>query len=107
MLMRTIREILLTEYIGAILIAVLVADVFNALITQAVTQISYHFYLAKLFGMRERLFSPAYSALEASLKIALYLAVAYLLARWLYPAGQSSAADGAESRIEPESGGKP
>ena len=103
--MRTIRQILLTEYIGAILIAVLVADVFNALVTQTVTQISYHFYLAQRFGVREsHMFSPAYSALQALARIALYLAVACLLARWLYPANQTSVTGDAESRTEPGNG---
>jgi large-conductance mechanosensitive channel len=40
--MRAIREILLTEYIGAIVVAVLVADAFTALITTVVAQITYH-----------------------------------------------------------------
>ncbi len=85
--MRTIRQILLTEYIGAIVIAMLVADSFSTLFTTAVAQISYHLYLTghNTPGGIPRI-SSSYSILEMSARIALYLISAYLLARWLYPA---------------------
>jgi len=84
--MRTIREILLTEYIGAILVAVLVADAFSALITTAVAQISLHVQLRHNPMLDTHRLSSTYSLLDALSKIALYLISAYLVARWLYPA---------------------
>jgi hypothetical protein len=89
--MDTIRRILLTEYIGAILIAVLVADAFSALITTAVAQISYYARLRHDPYFSTHRFSTTYSLFEASARIALYLLVAYLIARWLYPAKSSTA----------------
>jgi hypothetical protein len=84
--MRTIREILLTEYIGAILVAVLVADAFSALITTAVAQISLHVQLRHNPMLDTHRLSTTYSLLDALARIALYLISAYLVARWLYPA---------------------
>jgi hypothetical protein len=85
--MRTIREILLTEYIGAILVAALIADAFAALITTTITQAAYyvqsrHDQFANVHRM-----SPIYAALEALCRIVFYLSIAYLIAHWLYPAG--------------------
>jgi hypothetical protein len=86
-LMRTIRQILLTEYIGAILVAVLVADSFSSLFTTVVAQISYHLYFAEHNIPREgHRLSTTYSLLETLTRVALYLISAYLLAQWLYPA---------------------
>jgi hypothetical protein len=99
---RIFREILLTEYIGAILVAVLIADACSALITAVITQVSYHFYLAKRFGVKESLgFSPAYSALQSLVRICIYLTLAYFLARWLYPGNHVSTHSDAESKREP------
>jgi hypothetical protein len=84
--MRTIRRILLTEYIGAILVAVLVADAFFALITTAVGQISLRVELTRNPMLQAHRPSMTFSLLEALCRIALYLVSAYLLARWLYPA---------------------
>jgi len=87
--MRTIRQILLTEYIGAILIAVLISDAFSALITTSVAQISYYVRFRQDPYVSTHRFSTTYSLFDASVRIALYLLVAYLIARWLYP-GKSS-----------------
>ncbi len=84
--MRAIREILLTEYIGAILVAVLVADAFSTLITTVVAQISLHERLRQNPMLDTHRLSTTYSLLDAFSRIALYLISAYLLARWLYPA---------------------
>jgi hypothetical protein len=83
--MRTIREILLTEYIGAIVVAVLVADAFSALITTVVAQISLHAQLRHNPMLDTHRLSTTYSLLDAFSRIALYLISAYLIARWLYP----------------------
>lgn len=84
--MRTIREILLTEYIGAILVAVLIADALTTLVTTAVTQTSYYIQVQHNPMLASHRLSPAYSVLDALVKIAIYLIVAYLIAGWLYPA---------------------
>jgi hypothetical protein len=84
--MRAIREILLTEYIGAIVVAVLVADAFTALITTVVAQITYHLQFRDGAMANVHRLSTTYSALGALTKIVLYLASAYLIARWLYHA---------------------
>lgn len=81
--MRTIREILLTEYIGAILVALLLADAISTLFTILVTQLSIHLHPPPQMVL-DRMPSPSYSILAAFIKIALYLLSAYLLGRWLY-----------------------
>lgn len=79
--MNKIREILLTEYIGAILVALLVSDAIIALITLLVGQIYWHVALAGRYHE-----SLGHSVLTALVKMLLYLGSAYLLARWLYGA---------------------
>jgi len=89
--MRTIREILLTEYIGAILIAVLIADAFSAIITTVVGQISYHVQFAyATLGDAHRP-STSFLILGAITRSALYLISANVIARWLYPPRPDSA----------------
>ncbi|MGB0014012.1 MAG: hypothetical protein WBQ03_20610 [Candidatus Sulfotelmatobacter sp.] len=83
--MRTIREILLTEYIGAILVAVLIADAFSALISVAVAQISYHARFPGHVAIESVWLSTTYLLLSALIRIVLFLTSAYLIARWLYP----------------------
>ena len=83
--MNKIREILLTEYIGAILVALLVADAFVEIVS-VLLRISYRTFFAGEWERYQGL-SNTYSILTALVKIALYLLMAYLLARWLYPAG--------------------
>ncbi len=83
--MRKIREILLTEYIGAILVAVLIADAFVELITVAVAQISYYARFPGHVAIESVRLSTTYSLLSAIIRISLLLISAYLIARWLYP----------------------
>ena len=82
--MRIVREILLTDYIGAILIAFLLGDVFSVLYSTGADLIAYHFYS---LGNSYRP-SITYLVLSAFSRVALYLISAYLLARWLYPAAR-------------------
>lgn len=89
--MRKIREILLTEYIGAILIAVLIADAFSALITLLISQISYYARFPTHASIQSVRLSTTYSTLSAAVRIALFLGSAYVIARWLY--GRRSGAD--------------
>lgn len=104
--MRTIRQILLTEYIGAIVVAVLIADACSALFTTGVEQISYHLYFAKLDIPQGHRLSTTYSLLGTSTRVALYLISAYLLVRWLYPANSELAQRGGECQGDqkPEAG---
>lgn len=85
--MRTIREILLTEYIGAILVALLAVDALSTLINAAVKMVAYHIYASKLDAsiIDSHRMSTAYSLLETLTRIGLFLLTAYLLVRWLYP----------------------
>lgn len=82
--MHTIRKILLTEYIGAILVGVLIADALSALITGAIGRVWYYVQL-RSDPMLHRGFSTTYAILDTLLKFALFLIVAYVVARWLYP----------------------
>jgi len=88
--MRTIREILLTEYIGAILVAVLIADAFFAIITTVAGQISYYVQFAHNPLADAHRPSASYLILGAITRSVLYLISAYALARWLYPAKPDS-----------------
>jgi len=95
--MRTIREILLTEYIGAILVAVLVADALSTLITTVVAQISLRVELRRNPTLDLHRLSTTYSLLDSFSRIALYLISAYLIARWLYPGKPTESPRAAES----------
>jgi hypothetical protein len=77
--MNKIREILLTEYIGAILVALLVSDAIIALVTLLVGQIYWHAAFAGRYHE-----SLGHSVLTTLVEMLLYLASAYILARWLY-----------------------
>jgi hypothetical protein len=77
--MNKIREILLTEYIGAILVALLASEAIIALVTLLVGQIYWHVALAGRYHE-----SLGHSILTALVKMLLYSGSAYLLARWLY-----------------------
>lgn len=79
--MNKIREILLTEYIGAILVALLTSEAIIALVTLLVGQIYWHAALAGRYHE-----SLGHSILTALVRVLLYLGSAYLLARWLYGA---------------------
>jgi hypothetical protein len=93
--MRTIRQILLTEYIGAIVVAALVADSLSTLFTTVVAQVSFHLHNPPIDSRGLHGLSTTYSVVEALTRAALYLISAYLLARWLYPAKTEIAGRGA------------
>ena len=90
--MNRIREILLTEYIGAILVALLVSDAIIALITLVVGQIYWHAAFAGRYHE-----SLGHSILTTLVKMLLYLASAYILVRWLYGVRPPVAREGTES----------
>jgi hypothetical protein len=103
LLMRTIRKILLTEYIGAIVIAVLIADACSALFSTVVAQVGYHLHHPPGDPRVLRGLSSTYSVLETLTRIALYLLSAYLLARWLYPAKTEVSEHGSEPQQDRKS----
>ena len=90
--MNRIRAILLTEYIGAILIALLVSEAIIALVTLLVGQIYWHISLGGRY--HEPL---GHSILTTLVRMLLYLGSAYLLARWLYCAKLLETREGTES----------
>ena len=90
--MNKIREILLTEYIGAILVALLVSDAIIALVSLLVGQIYWHVALAGRYHE-----SLGHSILTTLVKMLLYLASAYILAGWLYGVKPPVAREGTES----------
>jgi hypothetical protein len=83
--MSKIREILLTEYIGAILVGVLIADAIGALIVTGVGQISYYVQSQHNPILSSHRPPTSYLLLDSVVRAALYLLVAYLGVRWLYP----------------------
>jgi hypothetical protein len=95
-----IRKILLTEYIGAIVVAVLVADAVSAVVTTAVGQVYWRLQLKDNPSLASHRFSMTYTLLDALSKIVLYLISAYLLARWLYPRANSP-------QVHPHQGNEP
>lgn len=103
--MRTIRQILLTEYIGAIVAAVLIADACSALLTTAVAQVAYHLHHPPIDSRGPHGLSSTYSVLETLTRVALYLISAYLLARWLYPANTELAQRGGERQDDQKTEG--
>jgi hypothetical protein len=92
-LMRRLRAILLTDYIGAILIALLATQAIIVFFTALVQQISYYTHFAE-----HSLTGPAFRSshwepvLTSLVRIVLYLLTAYLLVRWLYGSGPAGSA---------------
>jgi hypothetical protein len=81
--MRIIKEILLTEYIGAILVAVLIADAFSSLVTTLIAQLTFHLRFPGVVPPGYGL-SMTFSIADTAGRIALYLGIAYLLTLWMY-----------------------
>jgi hypothetical protein len=100
--MKRIREILLTDYIGAITIAFLLTDgVFSLIGGLARVAYTYvHYYRSVLEEARvgvdwETLVSPV-------VNLVLSVGAAYLLAKWLYPDAQAISAEppGTEGELQ-------
>jgi hypothetical protein len=85
--MRIIKKILLTEYIGAMVVAVLIADAFTSFVMTSVEQVAIHLQSTPLPPGRH--LSVTYSVGGTGIRIMLYLVIAYLLVCWLYPSKQS------------------
>jgi len=84
--MNRIREILRTEYIGAILVALLVSNAIIALVSLLAGQIYYHAFLARRYAAKIPAESQSHSIFTALVRMGLYLAAAYLIEQWLYGA---------------------
>ena len=95
--MNRVREILLTEYIGAILIALLISDAVVRVITLLGGRLYYVFVLARYLPESRHEPPFSYSILTAITEIALYLGSAYLLARWLYGSKRGVGPEGAQA----------
>ena len=90
-----LREVLLTQYIGAFLIALLVWQAAVELVTRIV-RIGYWFYYTphpSMFAEYSREQFHWDSVILSIVRGAMYLLVAYALGRWLYPPESSGATD--------------
>lgn len=89
-----LREVLLTQYIGSILIALLVWQAAFEVITTAVRAgfwISNHHHTESVFGGSSRTPFPWDNLVFSAVTVALYLLTGYSLARWLYPPASPTA----------------
>lgn len=83
-----LREILLTQYIGSILIALLVLQAASEVVIRAVQTGVWFFNLQhseSVFGGSTRAPFPWDRLIFSAVTTALYLLTAYTLARWLFP----------------------
>lgn len=83
--METIREILLSQYIGAITIGVLAAQGVIAFVTGAVRAFAtYYGPESRGVMVGDRAWIAWFQLLDSSIITILYFVVGYLLLRWLY-----------------------
>jgi hypothetical protein len=84
-----LREILLTQYIGSILVALLVWQAAVAVVTEVVRTgfwFANHLHNDSVFGSSSASSYPWDNFVFSTVTVALYLLTAYALARWLYSA---------------------
>ena len=102
-----LREILLTQYIGSILIALLVWQAAIEVVTTAARTgfwFSSHHHSESVLGGSSGAPFPWDNVIFAASTVALYLLTAYGLARWLYPPASTDAqpdVEGQPARDEP------
>lgn len=104
--MRRIREIFLTQYIGAIVIGMLVVQGLGGLISLLVQPLLWYQQSRSSrssFALAAQSF-PWGSLLPAIISVGLYFVVSYLFLAWLYPAEQE--VRGKEEESTQESGGE-
>ena len=82
-----IREILLTQYIGSILIALLIWQALLEFITMALRSVFWSYNHRNTGSLLENSSSrfPWDNIVFTGVTISLYLCTAYALARWLFP----------------------
>jgi hypothetical protein len=84
--MRRIREILLTDYIGAIAIGFISAQAILAFVGAFTTTAAFYVQERSHPGVLNRsAVFPWDNLIISFVSVGLYLAAAFLLARWLYP----------------------
>jgi hypothetical protein len=95
-LMRRIREILLTQYVGAIVVGFIAAQGLLGFVALVTTPLRWYLEFRNrqsssvLYqGTAQQVPFPWDSLLSLSVSILLYLLIAYSLARWLYPRSAS------------------
>jgi ABC-type spermidine/putrescine transport system permease subunit I len=94
-----LREILLTQYIGSILIALLVCQAVVEVITTVARTglwLSNQHQTKSVFGGSSSIPFRWNSFIFAAATVALYLLTAYGLARWLFPISSQAVQDGTE-----------
>jgi len=107
-MLNRIREILLTQYIGSILIALLAVQAGSELISTVVRTGSWVFYEHQNASVLQRSSSMPFrwdALILAGVKIALYLLTAYGLAQWLHPGTTPISQDEIEGDSAPEASG--
>lgn len=94
--MRRVREILLTQYIGAIVVGFIAAQGLLGLVALVTTPLRWYLEfhnresVSVLFhATPQQVPFPWDSLLSLSVNVVLYLLIAYLLAHWLYPRAAS------------------
>jgi hypothetical protein len=104
-MLRKLREILLTQYIGAILVALLGWQAAIEVVTTVVRSGFWYFnhqQSQSAFGSAKAKF-PWDSVIFSAVTVGLYLLVAYALVRWLYPPDAPPAVTAAEEQPQAQS----
>jgi uncharacterized membrane protein len=82
---KKIREILLTQYIGSILVALLALQALIEIVAMIFRIASWPFNYRRSVSLGSPLLFPWDSLIFSLVSVALYVLIAYVLARWLYP----------------------
>jgi len=104
-MLNKLREVLLTEYIGAILVALLIGQgVMEAgtAIARTVFWLFNHHHNNSVLGGTSDVLFPWNNRIFSAVLIALYFLTAYGIARWLYPAAFSTPRRSLEQDPSPE-----
>jgi len=102
--MERIREILLTQYIGAIVIAMLLTEALGGVVSVLVEPVIWYQQASRLRSAMEPGLKPFpwSDLLPLGIRILLYAFVAYLLLSWLYRNERTSPADEEENLAKTE-----
>jgi hypothetical protein len=84
-MLKKIREILLTQYIGSILVALLVCQALIEMVVTVVRNGFWFFNSRRSAPVSSGTPYPWDNLIFSLVSAALYLLIAYLMARWLYP----------------------
>jgi hypothetical protein len=95
--MAKIREILLTQYIGAVMVGLVLAQGVSALVT-GITQSGAEYWVAQ--HSRSAFANAEFSwrgLLVSAIRVLLYLVISLALIRWLYAGSDNEAPDSTEA----------